>query len=457
MIKKIVFSVLLLSLSACQTTGDIAANYSLSEQVSPGGLPYTNINMPGNPRITIQVAWPSTWAYSANRNPIVPRVGTRLIFAGGATGYPAGETLERINDIGTEGDLWPAADYVFGVLHYSPKHQEETLQIANAHVENPALDEKWFARVRDQLAGQMNEARAAPRQQGFQALRWATLLDTPLRDAVSIPDANAFESVKLSEIRQWAKSVFKRNGAIVAVAGDISAADAGYVVDKLFEGLPEGETTPMGSSKASFSAKRILLHAPQSPTSTLSFFGKLPPASDGSILQDRLIADGLSGGFDSGLAGAVRTELRAAYSYGAGVDEISNEHRMIVFSGEVETAKIAEAEQAVLKAYSEFLANPQFKKLADLKKPYETGLKQDLKDTGSVAYDAVISKIYGMDSSRALKLIEEIEAITDESIAERVSTAFPKAADMMVVVDSPDKNALPGACVITTPEAALDC
>ena len=92
-----------------------------------------------------------------------------------------------------------------------------------------------------------------------------------------------------------------------------------------------------------------------------------------------------------------------------------------------------------------------------LKKPYESGLKEDIKDTGSVAYDAVLSKIYGMDSSRTLKLLEEIEAITDESIAERVSSAFPKPDDMMVVVDSPDENALPDACVITTPEAALGC
>jgi len=457
MIKKILISAVLLPLAACQTTGDIAAKYNLSEQVSPSGLPYTHINMPGNPRITIQVAWPTNWAYSSDRNSVVPRLGTRLIFAGGATGYPAGETLERINDIGTEGDLWPAADYVFGVLHYSPEHQEESLKIANAHIENPALDETWFQRVRDQYAGQMNEARAAPKQQGFQAFRWAALLDTPLRDALSIPDAGVIENVKLSEVREWSKTVFKRNGAIIAIAGDISAVAAGAAVDKLFKDLPEGEATAVGSSETYFSNKRILLHAPESPTSTLSFFGKLPPASEGSYYQDRLIADGLSGGFDSGLNGAVRTELRAAYNFGAGVEEVSNEHQMIVFSGEVETAKIAEAEQAARKAYADFRANAEIKKLTDLKKPYETGLKKDLKDTGSVAYDAVISKIYGMDSSRALKLLEEIEVITEQSIKQRLNTAFPKVDELIVVVDSPDADALPDACVISTSEDALDC
>lgn len=452
MIKRIVVYILLLTLVACKSKDNV-----LSEEVSPSGLAYTHINMPGNSRITIQVAWPTAWAYAGDKSAVVPRIATRLLFAGGATGYPAGETIERINDMNTEGDLRPVADYVLGVLHFSPEHLNESLQIANAHVRSPALDEKWFERIRDQYAGQMNESRAQPKMQGFEAFRWAILQDTPLRKSLSIPDKGVVESAKRSEVSDWVKTVFKRNGAIIAVAGDLTAVEAGKAVDQLFEGLPEGAATVAGTSTATFSGKRILLHAPDSPTSTLSFIGKLPPASDGSYYQDRIIAEALTGGWESGLFGAVRTELRASYGFGAHIEEISNEHKIILFTGEVETAKLAEAEQKVREAYTEFRASAAVENLSALKKPYITGLKEDLKDTGSVAYDAMISKIYGMDSSRALKLVDEIDAITEESIRKRVTTAFPKAEDLTVIVDSPDAKALPGACVISGPADALDC
>lgn len=452
MIKQIVVGALICTLLACQSKDNV-----LSEQVSPGGLAYTHINMPGNSRITIQVAWPASRAYETNHNPAVPRIATRLIFAGGAKGYPAGKTIERINDMNTQGDLWPEADYVFGVLHFSPEHSAETIQIANAHILTPAFDEKWFERIKNQYAEQMKEERAQSRLQGFQTFLWATFQDTPLTESLSIPDESVIEGVKHSMVVEWAKTAFKRNGVVIAVAGDITAAEAGGLVDQLFEGVPEGKATVAGTSVANYSAQRIVFHAPESPTSTLSVIGKLPPASEGSYYQDRIIAHLLSGGFESGLSGAVRTELRAAYGFGAEVEGISQEHRIFVMTGLVETAKLAQAEQSVRETYAQFRANPSFKQLSAIKKRYETGLKEDLKDTGSVAYDAMISKIYGMDSSRALTLLDEIDAITEESIKNRLNTAFPKADELTVIVDSPDAKALPDACVITVAKDALDC
>jgi len=258
-------------------------------------------------------------------------------------------------------------------------------------------------------------------------------------------------------VTEWAETAFQRNGAVVAIAGDITATDAGLYIDQLFEGLPEGEAKVVGSSKADYSAKRIVFHAPDSQTSTLSLIGKLPPAKEGSYYQDQIIANAISGGWESGVFGAVRTELRAAYGFYAGVDGMTSEHRILIMTGQVETAKLAEAEQKAREAYAQFRAEPTIKKLSALTKPYVTGLKEDYKDTGSMAYDAMISKIYGMDSSRALKLLDEIDAITEESIKQRLDTAFPKADELMVIVNSPDAKVLPEACVITAAKDALDC
>ncbi|MCX7351402.1 MAG: hypothetical protein NTZ54_18430, partial [Alphaproteobacteria bacterium] len=47
--------------------------------------------------------------------------------------------------------------------------------------------------------------------------------------------------------------------------------------------------------------------------------------------------------------------------------------------------------------------------------------------------------------------------VTDESVMKRLQGAFPKPAELTVMAVSPDANALPGACVITAPEQAVNC
>ena len=149
-------------------------------------------------------------------------------------------------------------------------------------------------------------------------------------------------------------------------------------------------------------------------------------------MDDRILVDALSGGFEAGLFGAVRTELRASYGYGAGTEEYTTDNRLLIMSGQVETSKIAEAEKTIRKVYAEFRANPSINELPKIKKEYEINFKEDLKDTGSVAYNAMISKMRGMDPARALNLQGELDAVTIPTLDQRVKDAFPKADEFVV-------------------------
>ena len=449
---KIVACLLLLTLSACQSKEN-----SLTEEISAGGLPYTLAQMPGNSRVSIYIAWPTNWYFDAANNPAVPLIGTRLLLAGGATDYPAGQVVERFADMDSEGDLWASADHVFGVLHYSPEHQEETLTIANAHLRNPLFEQKWLERISGEFAEQTKESRSRVEVQGYEASRWAMFGEQPIRAGLSVRDDNAIKAVTQAEVASWAKSAFKRKGVFISIAGDLNATDAGRAIDAVFDGLPDGTDTVAGIAQVDMSPKKILLHAPRSAASTLTFFGKLPPSSEGSELNDLLLVDALSGGFDDGLFGAVRTELRASYGYRAGIEEYTADHRLLIMSGQIETSKIAEAEQTIRKVYADFRENPAFKELAKTKKKYEIDLAEGLKDTGSTAYHAMISKIRGMDPARALNLQDELDAVTIQTLEQRLKDAFPKADEFVVVLSTDDENALPDACVITAAKSALDC
>jgi len=452
MINRIMALLILLNLSACQSKQN-----DITEELSASGLAYTLINMPDNNRITIRIAWPNRWTFSEDLNQAVPQIGTRLLLAGGAQGYPAGEVVERFNDINTQGSVSVTTEYIFGTLHYSPEHQDESLKTANAHLKSPLLNEQWFERIRDQFAVQMKEGRSSAVARGFGALRWAIFGDQSIRVALSLDEENVIESVTRDEVVTWAKSVFSRKDATITIAGDLSAKDAGMAVDALLEGLPEGEPNLIGKASSDFSAKRILLHAPESTTSTLSFIGKLPALSENAELEELLLVAAMGGDMKSGLLGAVRDELRASYRFSAEVSGFTANQRFVIFSGQVETSKIADVENKIREAYSDFRANPVIDDLQKFKAPFEKDFKEFSKDTGSTSNSVLFAKLLGMDTARTLELQKELDAITEEDLSHRIKTGFPKIDDFIVLVDSPDDTALPDACVITTPRQAVDC
>ena len=159
----------LLALAACKEDGPTA-----SVETTPGGIEYTLLHMPEHEDATIHIAWPTDWAYRAETNKAAPVVGTQLILAGGADGYPAGDVGERFADLNFEGNIYVAVnDHVIGELTFERDRMDETIAIANAHLRAPTLDQMWFDRLREGAAVNMAEAQTQPAHAGFDALRWA--------------------------------------------------------------------------------------------------------------------------------------------------------------------------------------------------------------------------------------------------------------------------------------------
>jgi len=74
-----------------------------------------------------------------------------------------------------------------------------------------------------------------------------------------------------------------------------------------------------------------------------------------------------------------------------------------------------------------------------------------------LASSAMQSKLDGFNNQRILTLFDELQAVSDKTIKDRLASAYPKADELIVLVSSPDKNALADACVITQPQQAKDC
>lgn len=453
MIRSFLLLTALFMFSACKE--DVP---SATSQTSEGGHAYTLITLPDNDYVSIQIAWGTDWAYRSDTNKAAPFIGTDLILAGGAEGYPAGEVAELFADLDSEGLIYNAVnDHVIGELTFSPEHITETVEIANAHLRAPTLDHVWFDRLSTGLAQNMAEAQAQPAHSGFDAVRWAVYGEQPLRNALSLDDPTTFASLTREDITAWHQETFTSTPAAIVIAGDITPADAGAALDTLLSGLPAASRQLARAATPDFSPRRILLHIPDAEITTLGFIAPLPPTRQGGEMEDLILFHALGGDDQSVLFNAVRTELRATYGFGAGMANYTREHRILAMTGEVETEKLAQAEKVVREAYARFITEGLQGPLAERK----TSLEQHFEEMPEYVVDQARSELQsaldGLSLGRSLELTTELAAVTEDSIANRLNAALPAPDALLVIAVSPDATALPGACVITIPREAADC
>lgn len=443
----------LILLAGCQEDQKAGA----TTETGPAGIEYTRLYIPDAEDVAIQIAWPTDWALRGDVNQAVPYIGTDLILAGGAEGFPPGEVVETFADLKAEGTMWVTADHLHGRLIVPKENLDKAVEIAAAHLAKPTMDQGWLDRIQQGFAANMAESKSQPANLGYDALRWAILGDTPLRRALSVDPPEMISTASRDEVLDWHRQVIVRTGVQVVIAGTIDAQAAGTAVDTLLSGLPEIDVKPMPKAVADFGPRRILLHVPDAQTSTLVFMGKLPPTRDGGEFEDVMLAIALGGDDKSVLFDAVRSGLRASYGFGAGIDAYARDLRVLVLTGEVETAKLAEVETIVQASYADFLKSPHMDNLSARKVPFEENGAQTAKDPIAASFSALMALLDGQDPNMALTLPSLLEKVTDTTIRSRATSAFPAVDSLIVLAVSPDADALPDACVITSPAEAANC
>jgi zinc protease len=447
---------LFLAFVAILTVGIVSpAQAKVIMETSPGGIAYARINIPDADTISIQMAWPSDWAFREDVNQAVPFVGADLIMQGGAEGYSPGEVAETFADIKAEGVLMPGPGRLFGSLSVSKEHLREALKIANAHLRAPALSENWLDRVKGGFAATIDELTAKPESAGYDALRWAILGDTPLRRSLSVDPPEQISAVTREDVQRWYRQTLLRNTAKIAIAGPVSAKEAGRAIDALFAGLPEGKAPEIVPPKPNFAPRRILLHIPDANVSSLNFAAPLPPTREGGDFEDIIAMMALGGDDQSALFDAVRTKLRASYGFIAGVAAYSSDVRFLLMSGQAETAKLGEAESVVRAAYADFRKSGPAGDLSERKTVFASGFESNKKNPAARALTALLAMLDGMDPATDPKAM--LDKVTQASIQARLDKVYPPADGFVVLAVSPDANALPGACVIKTPAEAAGC
>ena len=437
-----------------------AADLSLGQYKSPEGNAFTLIMIPGQSDVFIKMAWPSDWAYRQGINPAVPFVGRRLIIAGGAEGWKPGEVNEKFNDLKANADLGAYADDVFGGLFVRKDNLIEAAAIVNAHLRAPLFDQRVLRRISDEMNGQQKSMSQEPWTPVRETEQWAILGDTSLRRDRSLLTATDIDGITIADIRRWHHDIFINNTAKIVLAGDLSVEAAGQAVDTLLHGLPEGTKTANAPSKVDFTPRMILIHRPDQQATRLELLGQLPPTRDGNAvdeMSDYILTSALGGGPDSMFYRAIRSELKAAYSFSASVFYYSQNLRVLSLNGEVDPTQLEKVKDTLLHVYGTFREQGPDGDLNARQQPFSAGISKSLEQPSTITNQVLSLLLDDKNPEIALHYDKELKTITPESLKSRLATAFPSKDAFIIIASSPDANALPGACVIKEPSEAVNC
>ena len=446
---RVAFSTILALWVVLMAWASAAGAFVMAER-SPHGISYSRVFLPGADEVSIAIMFPMDWSWRDDENQNVPDVACDAIVHSGVAGLTPAETKEKLADLGATIVFRPHADEVDTYLTVRKENLRSAIDMAASMMSSPRYDPVWTARARSRLEKGFVESWQDANFLVKATAEWAILGDVPMRRALVGESSDRILGISVADLERWHGSVFRRSGLFVSIAGDIDDTSAGEAVDELLSNLPDGGRLLHDGLAPNATPRLILLHSPEAKKSVLAFFGPRPPLT--SKAEDRLIQDAINDS-DGGLFTALRSQLGATYSISMDYIDFGAAHRFIWISGEIETAKLALAELAFRTAYRTFRRNG-VSTLDDRKSWLIRSYDHDLSSTDDSVYQMTVVHDYG--GSGADTFGDLVARVTGADVARRLAS-YPKASEFLVVAVSPDVHALPGACVITKPEQAVNC
>jgi zinc protease len=266
-------------------------------------------------------------------------------------------------------------------------------------------------------------------------------------------------TLDLDTVRIWQQETFHRGNLSVAAAGPLPAARMTEVIEQMFGKLPSGPAVAKAASVAATTpAKLVLLHTPTVGKSVVSIAGRLPALRAEPEIEVFFATMALSDGESSRLNAAVRGDLRASYGMQAGVSNLTHEHRLLMFEGEIEGPKIKPALAAIRNAYENLRLNGLTQEEFEaIRGKILTYIRAARNQPDFIASSMLEAKLSGMPITKGLNLLDNISAMTRDHVNQRIARDFPAFDAMVKIVVTPDEKAVSADCVVKDPDAFQSC
>jgi zinc protease len=286
--------------------------------VSPGGIVAWMVYEPSVPLIALDFAFRGGAAQDPPEKAGVATMAAGLLDEG-AGEIDSKDFHERVEAKAIELTFTATRDYVSGSMRTLTENRDEAAELLKLSLTAPRFDAADVERIREQLMSGLRRATTSPNDLASERW-WATAFAghpyglPPRGTLTSVP------AITTADLRTFTRKVFARDNLKIAIVGNIDAAAAGALIDKVFGSLPAtGALAPVARAIPQGLGQKIAVDL-DVPQSVLMIGGAGVMRKDPDFMAAFVLNHILGGSaFSSRLYKEVREVRGLAYSVYSGV------------------------------------------------------------------------------------------------------------------------------------------
>jgi zinc protease len=214
-----------------------AANISLVEFKTPHGIDVTFFHSNTQDTVAIALAFDCGTACDGVNGSATGQLALSMLYEG-ADGKSSSELYESLQDVGANFSVDATPDQTYSSIAAPTRGIDGAVVLINSIFRHPDLPENRFKRKRDTRARRAEEASTFPEFAIEKEFYEKAIEAHPYLNYFA-PKPETIRAVELSGLKPWLKSHLNLKNMIVTVVGNVDQVQAGALVDKLLDGLPE--------------------------------------------------------------------------------------------------------------------------------------------------------------------------------------------------------------------------
>jgi zinc protease len=303
---------LALALSALVLGGSAASAMTIEKIVSPSGIHAWLVREHAVPLIALNYAFRGGASQDA-----AAKAGTASLAANlldeGAGSLDSKAYHERLEAHAIELAFTVGRDYFRGSLRTLTEHQDEAFDLLHLALSKPRFDPDAIERVRGQVLAQLRRETTNPNNLASRRW-WQTAFPGHPYGRERTGALETVPRITADDLRAYVKDVFARNELTVSIVGDIDAATAGRLIDRVFGDLPKAnKLKPVPAVSPTNLGQQIVIDV-NVPQAVVNFGGQGIARQDPDFMAAYIVNHILGGGtFSSRLYQEVREKRGLAY------------------------------------------------------------------------------------------------------------------------------------------------
>jgi zinc protease len=319
-----------LSALAVALVAPASAATEVERVISPLGIEAWLVHSPTAPLIAIDFAFRG----GSSQDP-ADKAGVAALVAGlideGAGNLDARAFHEQLESSAISLSFTATRDQFNGSLRTLLDQQDKAFELTNLSLNAPRFDPEAVERIRANLLSDLRRANTNPNQIASRNW-WATAFrghpyEWPVNGTVE-----SVTTVTPADLKNYVRRVFARDNLKIGIVGNVDAATAGAIVDRIFGSLPaKADLAPVASANPQGLGRKITVDL-DVPQSVVMIGGEGIAIKDPNFMPAYIVNEILGGGsFASRLYREVREVRGLAYSVYSAL--IPLDHAALFMSG----------------------------------------------------------------------------------------------------------------------------